>query len=639
MNREQFDAFVTEVDGRYRGRPRALRVRVALWAAIGYVGLLGSLIAVILLSLLCFRLAFELEFAGSLLVGGAGAGILVLGGWSAVQALWIRLEPPEGVEVTRADAPPLHALLDELRAQLRCAPFHRVLVVPDCNAAVVHHPRLGVFGWPRHHLLLGLPLLDGLSTAEFRAVLAHEFAHLSGEHARFGQWVYRLRRSWETVFARLQQPYVRGTAPLRPLLTRFIGWFWPRFNAHAFVLSRANEYEADAVAADLAGAPAIASALTRLCLLFGQVEERFWPEIWLRAAREPEAPRDILAPLPDLVRAPAPADVERWLALGFRRITTNADTHPCLSDRLRALGQLPPGGSPIRPLPLVEASAAESLLGPVQGRVRSALEAQWRKATAELWRERHLRAGAQGDRLQRLATAAPNSDTDADTLWEKAQAVMDLDGLAAVEPMLRRILELDHRHPAANFHLGRRLVQLGDDRAEGHLELVMALNDEGFAAASELLHQHFRHRGLTDKLRALESRLDHRERDLAASRQERNSVTAADTLIPHGLTDDELAPLRALLADEDEIVHAELGRKALRLFPEQRLFLLCVHVRRNWLNREPAERAQAAVNRLVPRVQLPGRVLIFSRTGGFTPLAHKLAAVSGADFYRRKAPG
>ena len=34
----------------------------------------------------------------------------------------------------------------------------------------------------------------------------------------------------------------------RPVIA-FIDWFWPRFNASAFVLSRAQEYQADAFAA------------------------------------------------------------------------------------------------------------------------------------------------------------------------------------------------------------------------------------------------------------------------------------------------------------------------------------------------------------------------------------------------------
>jgi Zn-dependent protease with chaperone function len=96
--------------------------------------------------------------------------------------------------------------------------------------------------------------LDGLTPEEFQAVLAHELAHLSREHGRFGRWIYRLRRSWSQVFEQLSRPRGQGEVSLRPLIVKFIDWFWPRFNAYAFVLSRTDEYEADAMAARVAPA-------------------------------------------------------------------------------------------------------------------------------------------------------------------------------------------------------------------------------------------------------------------------------------------------------------------------------------------------------------------------------------------------
>src|SRR5205814_4685403 len=109
---------------------------------------------------------------------------LIGGGYAALRALLVRVKAPQGRAVTRTEAPELFAVLDDLQTQLRSAAFHQVFIDPRCNAGVVQVPRLGVFGWSRNYLLIGLPLLDGLSPDEMRAVLAHEFAHLSREHGR-----------------------------------------------------------------------------------------------------------------------------------------------------------------------------------------------------------------------------------------------------------------------------------------------------------------------------------------------------------------------------------------------------------------------------------------------------------------------
>ena len=85
---------------------------------------------------------------------------------------------------------------------------------------------------------------------EFRAVLAHELGHLSRHHARFGNWIYRIRQTWDRLLAILANEGSLATKPF----AKFLGWYAPYFNAYSFVLARANEYEADAASMRIAGA-------------------------------------------------------------------------------------------------------------------------------------------------------------------------------------------------------------------------------------------------------------------------------------------------------------------------------------------------------------------------------------------------
>ena len=80
---------------------------------------------------------------------------------------------------------------------------------------------------------------------------------------------------------------------LASLLTWFLGWFWPRFNASAFVLSRAQEYEADAAAARATSAPALASALQRLVVDGPLLDERLWAKVFLLANDAAELARAV----------------------------------------------------------------------------------------------------------------------------------------------------------------------------------------------------------------------------------------------------------------------------------------------------------------------------------------------------------
>ena len=638
MTREEFDTLVRSVETGIGRNHAALRWRVAWWAVVGYVLLLAGFLVVVLLAGGFFAMMFIADLSGKIVCGLVGAVILIAGGWAVLKALLIRIPPPKGVPVTRAEAPALFTLLDDLRKQLRSVPFHHVLVVPEHNAAVVQVPRLGVLGWSRNYLLLGLPLLEAHSPEEVRAVLAHEFAHLSRAHGRFSHWIYRLRRSWEKVFQEFSRPQVEGQVSLRPLVIKCVDYFWPRFNAHAFVFSRANEYEADAVAARLAGAEHLASALTRGALQDRVLDQKFWPDLWQLANTEAAPPPGVFTRLRDSLRQEPPLpDRVKWTTEAFRRATTNADTHPCLTDRLRALQHLPPGqpGDSPPSARASEPSAAETFFGPALSEIRVRVEELWRKHVLKNWEARHAKAAALSHRLASLEQAVGGKAADADSLWDKACVLLDLKGKEEAEPLIRQVLALRPDHVAANFHLGRILLEEGRDEGEELLERVMAEDEELVPQACALLHHHHRRGGRPGRLRELDARMDAYEKNLAASRAERREVTASDPLIPHGLSEPELDVLRKTLGAEPELSHAELARKDLRHFPKQKLFLLCVHRRHPWHRLPDSDADQILVNRISQKMQLPGRVLVFSRSGGFSGLARKLSRLPNAEVFRR----
>ena len=706
MTREQFDNLVRSVESRVGSNPAALKRRVIALALAGYSLLLAMLVVVVLVAAGFVVVACYADLEGRIVCGVAAALVLLAGGAAVLRALLVSIKPPEGVPVLREDAPRLYAELDRLRHQLHSTQFHHLLLVPEHNAAAVQVPRLGVLGWSRNYLLLGLPLLEGHPLPELRAILAHELAHLSRRHGRFSHWIYRLRRSWERIFEEMSRPEVRQQSSLRPLLEKCVGAFWPRFNAHAFVFSRANEYEADALAARLAGRDALEHSLVRLALQSRVLGEKFWPETWKQANQQSTPPLGTFTRLREVLRQ-EPPEREAWLAEAFRVPTTNADTHPCLSDRLRgvrgerpvpapntnqpsstSLDTIPPlpgplpacgereanariilpnarvanthsssagegrgeevvrapalgegnSGSSATAVPVespptsttanaLTLSAADELFGLALPKYRQQVEELWRKQVTEVWSARHAKAGALTARLTALQQAVSKPEADVDSLSDKARVVLDLEGDEAAEPLLRQILALNPKHIPANFHLGRILLDRGLNEGQAHLEAALAADDDLLPQACELLCEHFRRLGRLDELRKIEARLDRYEKDLAASRAERREVSARDPLIPHELSATELHGLKETLAAEREFARAWLGRKQLRFFPRQKLFLLCVQRRSAWYALPSDARDQALVNRFTQTVRLPGRVLIFTPRGSYRALARKLKRV------------
>src|SRR5262245_29003654 len=254
MTAEAWDLLVRRLEAKAKSEPRSYRLRVALLAALGYAVIAGALIVAVA------GLALSLLFAAR---EPAAFKLVFLFGplaWVIVRALPVKLPPPEGLELSRHEAPELFALVDGLRKQLSAPRIHHLLVDGELNASVAQIPRLGAFGPSRNYLVVGLPLLDALSPDEFRAVLAHELGHVSARHGRFSAWVYRLRQTWARIQASLDEQRHWGAGVFR----RFFRWYSPYFGAFSFVLAREQEYEADRAAAEAAGPQAAATALSRL---------------------------------------------------------------------------------------------------------------------------------------------------------------------------------------------------------------------------------------------------------------------------------------------------------------------------------------------------------------------------------------
>ncbi|HEY9284307.1 MAG TPA: M48 family metallopeptidase, partial [Pyrinomonadaceae bacterium] len=292
MTREEYEAMVSRLEEVARRDPAKYRMRVGLLAALGY----GYIIAVV-----------------GLLVA-AGVGLIVVSwrtgrvvttaikfiwltplalAWFVLKALWVRIPPPEGLEIKRADAPELFAAVDEITASLAAPKITRVLIDTSYNAGVVQHPRLGPLGWFRNYIILGLPLMQALSPAHFRAVLGHELGHLSGNHGRFSGWIYRVRETWLMLLQRFHVEQRWGAF----IFNWFFDWYAPYFYAYSFVLARTHEYEADAAAARMAGPGVMAEALIAFRTMGAHLSEGYWPAVFKEADTAPRPVRGAFARL------------------------------------------------------------------------------------------------------------------------------------------------------------------------------------------------------------------------------------------------------------------------------------------------------------------------------------------------------
>ncbi|MFC6596171.1 M48 family metallopeptidase [Kitasatospora paranensis] len=333
------------------------------------------LAAAIILGLLGLDIAL---FAG---LGHVSLGLLKIYALSAAVAypvlrvVFLTRRPRDGaaggLPVTREQQPELWARVDRIAALTGVRGPAEIRLVPDVNAGVREETRLlGLVPGPRH-LVIGAPLLLGLSEGELDSVLAHEFGHYSNRDVRLAgvsvagrtallHTIGTLHRRADAhragaaaeIAAKDAKRLAKGKQAsgeeagggvdrvLAGLFTQYAKLYFRVSEA----VSRRQEYAADRAAATIAGRDATAAALRRIPVLdtaHGFYMERYATMGWDDGLLPP--PGEVYGGLGRLLTDPERR--KELAAIGLPETEADPyDSHPPIARRVAAVEALPADG-------------------------------------------------------------------------------------------------------------------------------------------------------------------------------------------------------------------------------------------------------------------------------------------------------
>ncbi|MEO1620103.1 MAG: M48 family metallopeptidase, partial [Cyanobacteria bacterium J06632_3] len=445
---EAFDALVKKIEAIAQKNPSYYRRRLRLLACLGY-GYIVLVFTLLLGGLVLIRQAL-LATQGVASTSQLNV-IIVLIAAGFVSLFFAPVKKPAGVVLTRAQVPQLYAMLDELSVVLKAPKLDTVILDVELNAAIMQRPKFGIIGWHANYLLLGLPLMQVLSPEQFKAVVAHELAHLCGGDGRVAAWIYRVRKTWFELAERFEQNRQGGL-----FFRKFFSWYGPFFKAYSFVHARSQEYEADRRAAEIVDPKHKAEALIWLNLNASKLIKQFWPNFEQQSADLAEPPGDYISQLLSVLEKEIkPKEKLKWLALRLAEQSTNDSTHPCLRDRLDALGY-----KVSAELTSVEQRATVLLSQHLESLTQQ-LNQQWKK---EHWQGWYLLRDRYRHRQQRLAELDNKSQTLL-TIEERVKQVAlhaVIGDNARISATVNSVLEQVPNHAAANYWLGWLLTEAED---------------------------------------------------------------------------------------------------------------------------------------------------------------------------------
>jgi Zn-dependent protease with chaperone function len=575
MPPEKIEQLINKLTRFAEKNPQAYRWRVFALAALGY----GYIFFILSMVLICTGVLVFLLFESHLSVVIAKI-ILVVGGllYIILRALWVRVPPPQGKVLTREQVPPLFEILDDIRKRFQAPPIHTVLLTDQLNAAIVQIPRLGVFGWQKNYLIVGMPLFQALSVEQFTAVLAHEYGHLSGAHGRWGAWIYRLRQTWDRLISGLRENQSWGNR----LFYRFFEWYVPFFNIYSFVLARQEEFEADKYSSEINGSAPAAQALVSVDFKIRFLVERFWKKLYQHADNTEEplhSPYLLLQKiLPQTYdKALTPKEKQQWLREALAQRTNIDDTHPSLADRLTALGEIAEIPSPIK------INAATHCFGDHLFEILEEFSNQWKQNIAPQWLERFNYVQQSKEKLKELIEKAKLETLTISECWQRAELVREFYGNDQALPFYQLILKKDPQYAAAYFAIGKIFLEKQHPKTPFFLKKSMECDSYFIVFACEQLHLFYQQQGQLETAQFYLERAQARAQEEQLADLERNSLNYKDNFLEHhlninpNLEENETNILENLieqLKEDKTIKRLYLVRKDLQYFPEKPLYVL-----------------------------------------------------------------
>ncbi|NOU63574.1 M48 family metalloprotease [Paenibacillus sp. LMG 31461] len=576
MSREQFERLVKRLEEEAKKAPKLYLLRVFSLVGLGFAYIIVIMGLLLVLSLLLLTVLLK----SPLLLFKLGVPLIAVI-WMILRSLKVKFHAPEGIAMTQRNAPLLMQEVKSLNRIAKSIKIHNVLLTNEFNASVVQIPRLGLFGWHRNYLIIGLPLMQALSREQFRAVLAHELGHLSRAHSKFHGWIYRVRRTWN----QLMEQFSEKKQGWSFLFKAFIRWYAPKLNAYTFVLARENEYEADRFAAQLTSPAAMADALVHISIQHRNLENYFWNSMDKRAIEEEEPPL-VYQEMHRFFREPQDkADTRRWLNEVLQIETGYVDTHPSLKDRLRSIGQQ------AEPPVLSDISSAEALLGDALDSLTDQFSQQWKMNVRKSWTERFHYYQQIKEHLERVKYDK-RKDMTLHQVWEIAQMTNQLYGETDALPIYQYLIGRDPQFAPAYAEMGAAL--LITDEEEQHPLGVEALRkamelDHAFTFAScRQLIAYYAKLGKEDKVKEYVAYGQQYAERVQLANAERAQVRHTDTFIPHELSEQFIIRIKKELQLYPIIKEAYLVRKKVEYFPEKNHYILMLKVKRPLLGNKKA---------------------------------------------------
>jgi hypothetical protein len=367
----------------------------------------------------------------------------------------------------------------------------------------------------------------------------------------------------------------------------------------------------------------------RLSYLDPHVDKSFWDPLHEQVKDMPEPPANLFALMPTkLASVPSNDDVAERLKHALNEKTDYDDTHPCLTDRLTALNQLPsdPEKAVQDLLMPKEQSAAEAFFGAGLSDILAKLGNEYRPKIAKMWVKEHNSLAKSEKMLEMLQfLEEPTEEQEV----RRAGLIYRLKGADEAEPGIRALVEKFPENAAPKFWLGSILLDRDDPNGIPLLKEAMNLDRSCRQEAINAIGKYYYTHGQKEELEALKAEAVTAYAEAAVAEQASWRIKLADDLRDPGLLPAEVEKMRNALAPIQKLAVAYVVKRLLPGTGEE-VYCLLVFPKRVMI--EQGSEGSKLVSEVAKMAKFPFAAKIFSPSPA-KDWIKRLDGIAGAKVY------
>lgn len=344
--------------------PRVYLLLATIFAALGYV------------LLMLFPLLFVASVVGIYQSFDSTEGVAwitlliwtLVGGLSGLVSFRItRFRPPlpPGIVLDRAQVPELFQLVEDTIAHYNSPGIDHIVMTRAYQLDIISTPRGLSPMSSTHSLVIGLPLMQCLSTTRFNCLLARRVGQFSKRTNRLLNRLFELRDVWPLY----QLPANRtdsGIAPLQHIFSIYA----PLYTTISTAAARLDELQADSYAMELFSDEEVLDSITTDTVHRLFLREKYWPVIRKLGSRDAALVTRAHTGIRKVLQAGLQAgSIKRWIENAMTMEQLHNDPWPLLARRLENIGH-----THARMDSDITESAAEDYLGSFLSDIAAALE-------------------------------------------------------------------------------------------------------------------------------------------------------------------------------------------------------------------------------------------------------------------------